>query len=121
MPCLAEELWPLVGGEESCEDQAWPVASDELVHPPEREFPILVDGRVRDRMEQESDLKAEKLESRALQRDRIREIVGPRKIQRVVVVPRRLVNIVLEGSEPATQSDAAAVSPTDKPSSEPSE
>ena len=111
MPCLADELWPIVGGDGALADQVWPAASDELVHPPEHEYPILVDGHVRDRMEAETELKAEKLESRALQRDAIRELLGPRKIQRVVVVPGRLVNIVLEEDDsdraPTTETDSA--------------
>ena len=42
------------------------------------------------------DTKAEKLESSALQRDVIREILEHRKISKVIVVPQRLVSIVLE-------------------------
>jgi leucyl-tRNA synthetase len=94
-PHLAEELWSRMGAGDDLAAEPWPVPSDELIHPPEREFLILVDGRVRDRMQQPSNLESEKLESRALQRDRIREIVGNRKVEKVVVVPQRLVNIVL--------------------------
>jgi leucyl-tRNA synthetase len=66
-----------------------------LIHPPEREYLIYVDGKVRDRMVQPSRLEPEKLESRALARDKIREIVGTHKVARVIVVPERLVSIVL--------------------------
>lgn len=95
-PQLAHELWVEVGQTSDVEKQEWPQASEELVRPPEKEFLILVNGKVRDRMTEEADAKAEKLESHALQRETIRELVGPRKISRVVVVPHRLVNIVLE-------------------------
>jgi leucyl-tRNA synthetase len=94
-PHLAEEIWSRMGEEADLASAAWPIPSDELINPPEREFLIQVDGRVRDRMQQPSNLEPEKLESRALQRDRIREIVGNRKVERVVVVPQRLVNLVL--------------------------
>jgi hypothetical protein len=95
-PFLAKELWSLMGHAEDLESAAWPIASEELIHPPEREFLIFVDGRLRDRMQQPVELEPEKLESRALQRDRVRELVGIRKIRKVVVVPRRLVSIALE-------------------------
>jgi leucyl-tRNA synthetase len=94
-PHLALELWSRMGEEQDLSAAPWPVASDELIHPPEREFLIFVDGKVRDRMQQPSNLEPEKLESRALQRDRIREIVGMKKVQKVVVVPQKLVSIVL--------------------------
>ncbi|HVR72977.1 MAG TPA: class I tRNA ligase family protein [Planctomycetota bacterium] len=95
-PSLALELWSLMGETEDLAAAAWPMASDELLHPPEREFLILVDGKVKDRMQQPSQLEPEKLESRALQRDAIREIVAARKVKRVVVVPGKLVSIALE-------------------------
>ena len=94
-PIFAEELWRLLGEEAPLESAPWPIASDELIHPPEREFAIVIDGRVRDRMIQPSNLEPEKLESRALDRDRIREVIGIRKVERVVVVPRKLVSISL--------------------------
>jgi len=94
-PFLARELWNLMGEEQPLETAQWPVPSEELIHPPEREYLIYVDGKVRDRMVQPSRLEPEKLESRALARDKIREIVGTHKVARVIVVPERLVSIVL--------------------------
>ena len=93
-PFMAEELWSHMEEEEDLPSASWPIASDELIHPPEREFLVLVDGKVRDRMQQPSDLESEKLESRARERSRIREFIGSRNIEKVVVVPQKLVNIV---------------------------
>jgi len=95
-PHLAEELWHLMSAEGTLAEEPWPVASDELIHPPEREFAIFVDGKVKDRMMQPSNLESEKLESRALQRERIRELVANRRVKKVVVVPQKLVAIALE-------------------------
>jgi leucyl-tRNA synthetase len=95
-PYMAEELWSYMDEEQDLSSVPWPIASDELIHPPEREFLILVNGKVRDRMQQPSDLESEKLESRACERNRIREVVGSRNIKKVVVVPHKLVSIVVE-------------------------
>jgi leucyl-tRNA synthetase len=94
-PFLARELWSRTESVEELASEPWPEPNEELIDPPEREFVVLVDGRIRDRMVQPSDLEPEKLESRALQRDAIREIVGNREVRKVVVVPRKLVSIVL--------------------------
>ena len=47
----------------------------------------------------------EKLESRALQRDSIREIVGIRKVRQVIVVPQRLASAVDPPAEDSPSSD----------------
>ncbi len=101
VPDFAEEMWKKLGEESSVEDEEWPQASEELVQPDDVVVPVLVNGKIRDRMETSADWKAEKLEASALQRDIIREIVGPRRIRKVVAVPQRLVNIVLESDGPA--------------------
>jgi leucyl-tRNA synthetase len=105
-PHLAQELWALAGNTTAVCEAPWPTYSAELVDPPEREFAILIDGKVRDRMVQPAALEPEKLESRALQRERVRELIGIRKVARVTVVPRRLVSIVLEkpAGEPPAES-----------------
>jgi leucyl-tRNA synthetase len=104
-PFMARELWSRMAEPRCLASSPWPVASEELIHPPEREYLIFVDGKVRDRMQQPANLEPEKLESRALQRDKIREIVGPRKVEKVMVVPQKLVSIVLapphSGAAPA--------------------
>jgi hypothetical protein len=94
-PTMARELWSRIGEAQEISSVPWPSASEELIHPPEREFLIYVDGKLRDRMQQPATLESEKLESRALQRDIIREIVGSRKVERIIVVPQKLVSIVL--------------------------
>jgi leucyl-tRNA synthetase len=94
-PTMARELWSRIGETQEIFSVPWPSASEELIHPPEREFLIYVDGKLRDRMQQPAQLESEKLESRALQRERIREILGSRKVEKIIVVPQKLVSIVL--------------------------
>lgn len=101
-PRLARELWAEMGRDDRLEDSPWPVASEELIHPPDREYLIFVDGKLCDRMMQPADLEPEKLESRALQRDRVREVVANRKVVRVVTVPAKLVSIALAPPPPAS-------------------
>ncbi len=93
-PFLARELWSRMGETQPIETASWPVPSDELIHPPEKEFLIYLDGRPCDRMVQPSRLEVEKLESRALLRPKIIELLGTRRVERVVVVPGKLVSII---------------------------
>jgi len=104
-PHLAAELWERLGMETPLDEASWPEFSDELVHPPERDFPVLVDGKMVARMMQPSDLEPEKLESRALDFDPVRELIAGRDVARVIVAPGKLVSIVLE--HPADEADGS--------------
>jgi leucyl-tRNA synthetase len=104
-PHLAQELWEKIGNEGSVLDAPWPEYSEELVAPAEREVAIFVDGRLIDKMVQPSDLSAEKLESRALQRDRIRRVVGTAPVGKVVAVPGKVVSIVTGDAKSGAPAD----------------
>ncbi|MEM7261502.1 MAG: class I tRNA ligase family protein, partial [Planctomycetota bacterium] len=93
-PHLAAELWErLDGGDVNA--QPWPEYSEELLRPVEPELAIQINDRVRDRMRVEGEPQKSELIQSALQRDRIREILGDRSPDRVIVVPGRLINFVV--------------------------
>jgi leucyl-tRNA synthetase len=58
---------------------------------------VQVNGKVRGRITVPADETQERIESAALADERVSAFLGEKKIQRVVHVPRRLVNIVAEG------------------------
>ena len=58
---------------------------------------VQVDGRVRGKITVAADASRESIEAEALGDSRVTTFLQGRKIQRIVQVPRRLVNIVLEG------------------------
>jgi leucyl-tRNA synthetase len=54
-----------------------------------------VNGRVRDRFEVEADLSDDELVARALASEKVQAHVDGAKVQKTIVVPRKLVNIVV--------------------------
>jgi leucyl-tRNA synthetase len=94
-PHLAEELWQQLGGSGSIHDQPWPVAvsdaADRMI-----ELPVQVNGRLRDRISIAALADHAAISTAALASPKVREAVGGQTVQRVVVVPGRVVNVVLE-------------------------
>ncbi|MBI4524744.1 MAG: leucine--tRNA ligase [Deltaproteobacteria bacterium] len=96
VPHLASELWEILGRRESLEEVPWPAYSKEALEEEQLLIVVQVNGRVRGKITVPAHASAERIESEALSDPKVKDFVQNRKIQRVVQVPRRLVNIVLE-------------------------
>ena len=106
-PHMAQELWEKLGNPGSVHEVPWPEYSVELLTSPKAEVTIWIDGKVRDRMTQPADVPAAKLETLALERERVREIIGASRIHRVVAVPGRVVSIALAREETGSEAPGA--------------
>jgi leucyl-tRNA synthetase len=93
-PHLAEELYEQLGGQPSIFRQPWPEADPEALAAEELEIPVQVDGKLRARLLVSPETSEEELRERALADPRVARHLVERTVVRVVVVPRRLVNIV---------------------------
>ncbi|MCA8960977.1 MAG: class I tRNA ligase family protein [Planctomycetes bacterium] len=94
-PHLASELWEHIGDRGTVFDQPWPEYSEELLRPVEPLLAVQINGRVRDRFRVPGEPSKSELIALALERPRIRELLGEREPDRVVVVPDRLINLVV--------------------------
>ena len=93
-PHLVEELRSQLGHGESVFRAAWPTPDPAAL---EREAVLIVvqvDGRVRGRLTVGPSVAEETLRAQALADGKVRPWLQARKVERVVVVPGRLVNIV---------------------------
>jgi len=93
-PHLAEELWALLGFEGRASAQPWPTHDESLLVENEIELAVQVNGKVRDRIRVPADASAQEVESAARASEKILEATAGQTILKVVVVPRKLVNIV---------------------------
>jgi leucyl-tRNA synthetase len=93
-PHLSEELWARLGQAESLFRQDWPTADPKALEKDEVTLVVQVDGKVRSRLTVAVDAPTADVEQRALADDRVRSWLTRRQVERVVVVPNRLVNIV---------------------------
>src|SRR5438132_4461924 len=93
-PHLTEELWAQLGHRESIFLRRWPVADRDALTKTEVTVVVQVDGRVRGRLVVDVDAAEDRVRLLALGDERVRPWVASRRVEKVVVVPNRLVNIV---------------------------
>jgi leucyl-tRNA synthetase len=95
-PHLAEELWKQIGEKESVFQASWPAYEETMLK--ENEIPIVVqvNGKLRAKLILPSDLEEEKVKEAALEHVNIKRHIEGKSIKRVVVVPEKLVNVVVE-------------------------
>lgn len=99
-PHLAEELWRILGHENHGKTLAyepWPPFDDALTREDEIEIPVQINGKVRGKITVPADIDQANLEKAALADDKIQAFLAGKAIKKVIVVPKKLVNIVVAG------------------------
>lgn len=95
-PHLAEELWESVGHEPGISRARWPRFDEELVRADEIEVVVQVNGKLRSRLQVSAQAGEEELRRAALADEKVKAATEGRSVDKVVVVPGRLVNIVVK-------------------------
>ncbi|MEK7880197.1 MAG: leucine--tRNA ligase, partial [candidate division NC10 bacterium] len=93
-PHITEELGALLGHPESLFRQPWPAPDPAALAREELLIIVQVDGKVRSRLTVEIDSPEDRIRERALADPRVLPWLERRGVDRIVVVPGRLVNIV---------------------------
>lgn len=94
-PHIAEELWQELGKAESLSRTSWPELVEDYLQQDEVEVVLQINGKVRDKIKVPADLNKEELEKFALESDRIKELTQGQSIKKIIVIPKKIVNIVL--------------------------
>ena len=93
-PHLSSELWQAMGYERSIFQEAWPSYDPVSIQAEELLVVVQVDGKLRSKLTLPATASEEALKRAALEDPRIRQWLKDKQVKRVVVVPRKLVNIV---------------------------
>jgi leucyl-tRNA synthetase len=94
-PHICEELWEMLGHADGLGRMSWPAFRDDLAKEEQFEVVIQINGRVRGKILVEDGLSESETRERGLTDPRIAQLVQGRAIAKIIVVPRKLVNIVL--------------------------
>jgi leucyl-tRNA synthetase len=94
-PHVAEELWSLLGYEDSLAYHPFPVADEQYLVADTVEYPIQINGKVRSRVTVPADATPEQVEAAALADEKVVAALDGRSPRKVIVVPGRLVNVVI--------------------------
>jgi len=94
IPHITEELWHTLGKRESVMQTKWPEYDPGATAEEEMLVVIQINGKLRDRMSVPVLFGDEDLKQAALSRERVQTFTEGKKIRKVIVVPKKLVNVV---------------------------
>ncbi|MBF7082183.1 leucine--tRNA ligase [Desulfallas sp. Bu1-1] len=95
-PHITEELWEITGHEGSIHAQPWPAYDPEAIVEDEITIVVQINGRVRDRMLVPAGIKPDAMQELVMQQERVKELIGDKKVVKIIPVPGKLVNIVVK-------------------------
>lgn len=93
-PHLAEELWARLGVSQNLAYSPWPKFDPALLAENEIEIPVQVNGKLRDVLKVPVDIAQAELEALAKNSEKVKPYLEGKTIKKIVVVPKKLVNIV---------------------------
>ncbi|MDY3363988.1 leucine--tRNA ligase [Riemerella anatipestifer] len=93
-PHICEELWQLLGHNESIEFVEFPVLNEEYLKEDEIEYPVSFNGKMRFKLPLSADLSKEEIEKIAIENDKVLQYLDGNSIKKIIVVPKKIINIV---------------------------
>lgn len=93
-PHMAEELWEQMGGQGSVCDAEWPAWEEAYLVENEVQLTISFNGKARFQMTFPADATKEDIEKAALADERSQHYIDGKTIVKIIVVPKKIINIV---------------------------
>ena len=99
-PHISSELWEKLSRRfaelaEDITEQSWPAYDERLLVEDEVEIVVQINGKLRDRIKMPMAATEEELKTAALARPNIQERIAGKTVRNVIVVPKKLINIVV--------------------------
>jgi leucyl-tRNA synthetase len=95
-PHLAEELWQLLGHDQTLAYEPWPAFDQALTREDTIEVPVQILGKVRAKIRVAADATRDDIEAAARADQRVHSLIDGKHVVKVIVVPGRLINFVVK-------------------------
>ena len=93
---LTEEAWADLGGKGSIHDEPWCKWDENLAKASSITLVVQVNGKVKDKIEVDEALSQDEMKAVALDSPKVKELTDGKEVVKVIVVPKKLVNIVVK-------------------------
>lgn len=93
---LTEEVWVSLGAKNSIHEEKWAEYDENLAKTSSITLVVQVNGKVRDKIEVPEGLSQDEMKEVALNCEKVKEFTNGKDIVKVIVVPKKLVNIVVK-------------------------
>ncbi len=97
VPHVTHALWRQIGHDNDILDAGWPQVDSTALVSDEIELVVQVNGKLRDRITVAAGASNDLIEQAALASDNVARFVAGKEIKKIIIVPKRLVNIVVAG------------------------
>ncbi|WP_124979010.1 leucine--tRNA ligase [Nonlabens xiamenensis] len=94
-PHIAEELWSLLGHDESICTAAFPEFEEQYLVETSKTYPISFNGKMRFTLELPVNASKDELETMVLANDQVQEQLAGKQIRKTIIVPGKIVNFVI--------------------------
>ncbi len=95
VPHISEELWLLLGYQQSVEASGWPTWDESALVADEITLVVQVNGKVRSKITVAVAADRQSIEAEALAEPNVQRFIEGKQVRKVIVVPGRLINIVV--------------------------
>ncbi len=94
-PHIAEELWEALGHTTTVCDAQWPVCNEGYLKEDTVNYAISFNGKARFNLQFAADATNEEIERTVLAHENSQKYIGGKAIKKVIIVPRKIVNVVV--------------------------
>ncbi|MBP3921100.1 MAG: leucine--tRNA ligase [Bacilli bacterium] len=95
-PHITEELYSILGFEGHIYNSTWPTYDESKLEEDNITIVVQVNGKVRGKIEVKNDITEEELKELAFNVSNVKNYIEGKKIVKVIVVPKKIVNIVVK-------------------------
>ena len=96
IPHICEEMWQVLGHDGTIAYESWPTYDEAKTKNTTVTYAVSVNGKLRDKLVLDPELSKEEVEKLAFQSPKIKSYTDGHEIVKVIVVPKKIVNIVIK-------------------------
>lgn len=93
-PHIAEELWSLLGNNQSISTEKFPEFEEKYLIESTKNYPISFNGKLKFTLELPLDLSTKEIENQVMNYEKTKQILEGRIPKKIIVVPGKIVNVV---------------------------
>jgi leucyl-tRNA synthetase len=94
-PHLAEELWKNLGHSTSVMNESWPIAENKFLEDDNFEYPVSFNGKTRFFLSLPVGMSAADVEAQVMAHESTAKYLEGKTPKKIIVVPKRIVNVVM--------------------------
>ncbi|HSX19640.1 MAG TPA: leucine--tRNA ligase, partial [Gammaproteobacteria bacterium] len=96
IPHITHTLWHELGNKSVVVNEKWPTVDEHALTQDTITLVVQVNGKLRANVTAAIDASKSEIEQLALQQENVQKYIQGKKVQKIIVVPRKLINVVVE-------------------------